>query len=161
MVYVSFYKWYQNVNHFRKWISCSIWVRLMTFRNNWLMDDSIELFTSAISTLNLRTLRMCNNQFGWKDIMISRVQERNISCLSFIATSHIEELYLDNNRIGNAGLQHLLTLLMNNHCLKRLSIRNNDIGDTGALLLVDFLSIIRVIILSRTQFQYRNNRYAK
>ena len=103
------------------------------------MDDSIELFTSFISTLNLRTLRMCNNQFGYKGIIMSRIHERNISDLSFITASHIEELYLDNNRIGNAGLHHLLTLLMNNQCLKRLSIRNNDIGDTGALLLVDFL----------------------
>ena len=134
-----------------------MWSKFLIRRNNWLMDDSIELFTSFISTLNLRTLRMCNNQFGYKGIIMSRIHERNISDLSFITASHIEELYLDNNCIGNAGLHHLLTLLMNNQCLKRLSIRNNDIGDTGALLLVDFLRRISEFLPYRTQFESRSS----
>lgn len=104
-------------------------LREIVISNNWLMNESIRLFTSVVSRLRLRTLRMCNNQ----------LREKHVSCLSFLSTSLIQSLYLDNNSIGNVGLQHLLTLLMRNTSLKRLYIRNNDIGDTGVLFLVSFL----------------------
>lgn len=55
--------------------------------------------------------------------------------------SQIEELYLDDNSIGNQGLQFLLTSLLHNKTLRRLHIRNNDISDPGVLYLCDFLGM--------------------
>lgn len=40
------------------------WSVFVTSRNNWLMNESIRLFTSVVSRLRLRTLRMCNNQWA-------------------------------------------------------------------------------------------------
>ena len=59
--------------------------------------------------------------------------------LSFLSTSSIESLDLNDNTLGDWGLQHLLTILLPNHHLKHLHIQNNTIHDLGAELLAGFL----------------------
>ena len=68
-----------------------------------------------------------------------RLREGDVFKLSFLSTSSIESLDLNDNNLGDWGLQHLLTILLPNHRLKHLHIQNNTIHDLGAELLAGFL----------------------
>ena len=72
----------------------------------------------------------------------SRLNEKSILRLCGLKVSQIEELYLDDNSIGNQGLQFLLTSLLHNKLLRRLHLRNNDISDPGVSYLCDYLGNI-------------------
>ena len=90
----------------------------------------------------------------------SRLNEKSILRLCGLKVSQIEELYLDDNSIGNQGLQFLLTSLLHNKLLRRLHLRNNDISDPGVSYLCDYLGdIFNFSFHIITPFRYRRMKY--
>ena len=109
--------------------------------HNWLFENSPTLIQSLMLDHKLQCLRMCNIQKIMSDCD-SRLNEKSILRLCGLKVSQIEELYLDDNSIGNQGLQFLLTSLLHNKLLRRLHLRNNDISDPGVSYLCDYLGDI-------------------
>lgn len=95
-------------------------VREFDVSNNGLMDESIPSFSSAHFS-NLSVLRLCNAQ----------IDEAVLTQFRSLKDLPLQELYLDNNRLGNSGLLLLLTMLAPNQSLEVLSLRNNNITDPG------------------------------
>lgn len=72
---------------------------------------------------------------------MDRLNENSVSRLCGLKVSSIEDLYLNDNSIGNKGLQFLLTTLLQNERLHCLYLCNNNISDTGVYFLYDFFGI--------------------
>ena len=68
-----------------------------------------------------------------------RLNDNSILRLCGLKTSQIRSIYLDDNSVGNAGLQFLLITLLHNSHLLHLSIRNNAITDNGVMYIYDYL----------------------
>ena len=81
---------------------------------------------------------------------MDRLNENSVFRLCGLKISSIENLYLNDNSIGNKGLQFLLTTLLQNEKLHTLYLCNNNISDTGVYFLYDFFGIYySILIISR------------
>lgn len=94
------------------------------------MDESIPSFSSAHFS-NLSVLRLCNAQCAFRICVTLRIDEAVLTQFRSLKDLPLQELYLDNNRLGNSGLLLLLTMLAPNQSLEVLSLRNNNITDPG------------------------------
>lgn len=81
--------------------------------------------------------------------MKSRLNENNIFCMCGLKLSKIKNLYLNDNSIGNKGLQFILTTLLHNQTLQSLHLPNNNISDSGIQFLYDFLRMIVCYVITQ------------
>lgn len=94
------------------------------------MDESIPSFSSAHFS-NLSVLRLCNAQCAFRICVTYRIDEAILTQFRSLKDLPLQELYIDDNRLGNSGLLLLLTMLAPNQSLEVLSLRNNSITDPG------------------------------
>ena len=100
-------------------------LRELDLSNNDIDDEGVDAVAGALANNSrLRILYLCGNRItvGGCQSMAALLEHPNCN---------LEELYLDENNIGNEGALIFANALVNNRKLKELDIDNNDITAEG------------------------------
>jgi Ran GTPase-activating protein (RanGAP) involved in mRNA processing and transport len=117
--------------------------RMMTLFSQSLQDNNTLLVLNLTSSLmnNMKdedALRPfaeivlpCHRSLKVLHLSYNRIQEVSTLGMALTTNNHLQEVYLDHNRIDGRGAQSLAEGLRKNSTLKVLCLSYNDIGDTG------------------------------
>ena len=99
-------------------------------------DDDISVVASALArSTTIKVLYLGSNAIGAAEVKLIA------DALLSNTDSKLQELYLDENDIGDDGVQHLADVLRHSKCqLQTLDLGYNDIGPDGAKYLANCVS---------------------
>ena len=138
--WILFWMLYERNQLWKNWFCRILWVRVFSvigitgFSKAVLFALTMWCF---IIVLILFACVMCSRRENVS--FLFRLNDNSILRLCGLKTSQIRSIYLDDNSVGNAGLQFLLITLLHNSHLLHLSIRNNAITDNGVMYIYDYL----------------------